>query len=326
MIHLGSVARIRELDALRGFAVGGIMLVNTWQHAPHEPQTGIDQVVDTFFQSRFYPIFSLLFGISFVLFLRGSDRWALARRLAWLMGFGLVQHLWYPGEVLTDYAFFGALVLLPASFLPGGLIPLLLGVALLAWSVMSGGGYLGIEDAPPFVSNGPLLIPAAFLIGMGLMRLRPSRRLLAPGFVVSVLAVVFLTAAWNSTGDWSLYLAGAVAGASAYVTGLLLVLRPWLSAALEPLGKMALTNYVSGTVVIVLAAPLLATDPTRWSVLGLTAVTLLVQGLFSRWWLARFRYGPLEWIWRCLTWFRYVPNKLESGRDENRPLPDPGVS
>jgi uncharacterized protein len=27
----------------------------------------------------------------------------------------------------------------------------------------------------------------------------------------------------------------------------------------------------------------------------------------SPWWLARFRYGPLEWLWRCLTYWRLFP-------------------
>ena len=29
----------------------------------------------------------------------------------------------------------------------------------------------------------------------------------------------------------------------------------------------------------------------------------------SPWWLARFRYGPLEWLWRCLTYWRLFPLK-----------------
>ncbi|MFI7447696.1 DUF418 domain-containing protein [Nonomuraea sp. NPDC049714] len=302
------------------------MLVNTWQHAGHEPATGIDWAIDNLFQSRFYPIFSLLFGISFVLFLERADRWVLLRRLFWLLMFGLIQHTWYTGEVLIDYAFFGALVLVPASFLPGGVPVLVLGLALLGWSLVNDGGVLPLDGLPDIVPTGPLLIPAAFLIGMGLMRLRPPRRLLAPAFAVSVLTSALLVAVWASTGDWTVYLAAAIAGAAAYSTGLLLALRPWLSAVLEPLGKMALTNYVSGTLVIFFAEPLLDSDPTRWSVIAVAAVTLAVQVLFSRWWLGRYRYGPLEWIWRCLTWFRYVPNGLESGRDENRPLPDPGVT
>ncbi|WP_263399834.1 DUF418 domain-containing protein [Saccharopolyspora pogona] len=39
-------------------------------------------------------------------------------------------------------------------------------------------------------------------------------------------------------------------------------------------------------------------------------------------WLARFRYGPLEWVWRCATWWSIVPlrraavgqYRLRSGR------------
>ncbi|MDA0633917.1 DUF418 domain-containing protein [Nonomuraea sp. MCN248] len=312
MIRLGSLSRIRELDALRGFAVGGIMLVNTWQHASHEPHTVIDATIEAAFQSRFYPIFSLLFGISFVLFLERAGRWVLLSRLGWLFVFGLVQHTWYEGEVLTDYAFYGLAVLLPASFLWPGLPVLLLGLGVTAWGVMAGGGVL--------------LIPGMFLVGMALMQLRPSRELLLPGFGVSALACVLLMGAAVTSGDWTLYTVAALAGAAAYSTGVLLVLRPWLSAVLEPLGRMALTNYVTGTLVIFLTGGLIDAGPGRWPVLAVAGVTLVAQVLFSRWWLGRFRYGPLEWVWRMLTWFRYVPNRLESGRDENRPLPDPGVT
>jgi uncharacterized membrane protein YeiB len=30
------------------------------------------------------------------------------------------------------------------------------------------------------------------------------------------------------------------------------------------------------------------------------------QIVFSHWWLARFRYGPMEWLWRGFT-YRQVP-------------------
>ncbi|MER6947868.1 DUF418 domain-containing protein [Nonomuraea sp. NPDC000554] len=303
---------MRELDALRGFAVGGIMVVNTWQHLPHQPATGVDWVIDALFQGRFFPIFSVLFGISFVLFWRRAGRWVLLGRLAWLFCFGLIQHTFYGGEVLTDYAFYGTAVLLPVSFLAGGMPVLLLGLTVVGWAVLVGGG--------------PLLIPGLFLVGMALMELRPPRWLLLPVFAVSALASALLTAAHAATGDWQVYGVAALAGAAAYATGLLLVLRPWLSALLEPLGRMALTNYVSGTLIIFLTTPWLKSDPTRWSVVVVATATVAAQILFSRWWLARYRYGPLEWIWRRLTWFRPVPNRLESGRDQNRPLPDPGVT
>ncbi|MGA5762605.1 DUF418 domain-containing protein [Nonomuraea bangladeshensis] len=308
------MTRIRELDALRGFAVCGIMLVNTWQHTrvPNAPATSVDLVVDQLFQSRFYPIFSALFGISFMLFLRGNSRWALLSRLFWLYCFGLAQGLFYEGEVLTYYALWGAVALLPASFIPGGWAQLALGVAGLAWGLLAKGG-------------GSWLIPGLLLVGMGLWRLNPPRSLLLPGFAASALVSALLGYVAFTTGDWNAYSVAALAGALAYSLGLLLVLRPGLSAVLEPLGRMALTNYVTGTALIVLTLPLVSADPTRWAVVGLAAVTIAAQALGSRWWLARYRYGPLEWVWRCLTWFRRVPNRLESGRDHNRPLPDSGL-
>jgi uncharacterized protein len=316
VVRLGDLRRIRELDALRGFAVGGIMVVNTWQESVHNPRNGVDWTIDALFQSRFYPIFSLLFGMSFVLFQRRAGRLVLVNRLFWLFCFGVVQHVFYHGEVLTNYAAFGVLVLLPTSFLTGAVPLTILGVAAVVWAT----GWAG----------GPVLIPAMFLLGMALMELRPSRQWLLPVFGVSALASGLLTAAWAVTRDeaglnWTLYSFAALAGAAAYSTGLLLVLRPWLSAALEPLGRMALTNYFTGTLVIFLFLPLMKADGTRWSVVAVALGTIAVQIPFSRWWLSRYRYGPLEWIWRCLTWFRWVPNRLESGRDQNRPLPDPGV-
>ncbi|MEU8105205.1 DUF418 domain-containing protein [Nonomuraea muscovyensis] len=313
--------RIHELDALRGFAVGGIMLVNTWQHAvngvPADARNSLDWTMQAVFQGRFYPIFSLLFGISFVLFLDRAGRWRLLPRLFWLFWIGIVQHSFYEGEVLTDYAFYGLLVLLPASFLSSGPPVLILGLAVLGWALGQANSAL-------------LIIPGLFLIGMALMQMRPSPRLLWPGFAVSAVATALLTAAWEMTHAGLLYRLAALTGAAALTTGMLLLLRSrWsrpISAVLEPLGKMALTNYVTGTVVITLTGALLHADPTRLSVLAIAAVTLAAQAEAGRWWLARYRYGPLEWVWRCLTWFRPVPNRLESGRDHHRPLPDRGLS
>ncbi|MFE3449414.1 DUF418 domain-containing protein [Nonomuraea sp. NPDC059194] len=276
------MTRIRELDALRGFAVCGIMLVNTWQHT-EGPKN--EWWVETFLQGRFYPIFSLLFGISFALVLESASRWVLLRRLLWLLVFGLIQRTWYPGEVLTYYAVFGIGVLLPVSFLSGGWPILVLGVAALAWGVWVGGGIL--------------IIPGLFLIGMALMELRPGRRWLLPGLVVSAAVSAVLTWIYPMTGQWWIYVTAGLAGAAAYSL-LVLWARPrWL----EPMGKMALTNYVSGTVVIALTAPM------RWPVLAVAGATLVAQLLFSWWWLSRFRYGPLEWVWRMLTWWKRVENR-----------------
>ncbi|GAA0913045.1 DUF418 domain-containing protein [Nonomuraea longicatena] len=294
------MTRIRELDALRGFAVCGIMLVNTWQQVDTVPGSVLDTTIETLFAGRFYPLFSVLFGMSFVLVLRSGSRWLTLSRLGWLMVFGLVQHAYYEGEVLTDYAFYGLVALLPASFLSPGWPIMVLGGVVTIWGAGQGGG--------------AMLIPGLLLVGMALMQLRPPRSLLPPAFAVSAAAALVLL----SLGD-PFRTAGQLAGASAYATGLLLILRPRLSRVLEPLGRMALTNYVTGTLVLFLTAP------ARAWVIPLAAVTVLAQALLSRWWLDRFRFGPLEWVWRCLTRFRPVPNRLQSRGDDHRPVPDPGL-
>jgi uncharacterized protein len=40
-------------------------------------------------------------------------------------------------------------------------------------------------------------------------------------------------------------------------------------------------------------------------------VVFATQVVFSRWWIARFRYGPLEWVWRSMTFARVEPLRRE---------------
>ena len=75
-----------------------------------------------------------------------------------------------------------------------------------------------------------------------------------------------------------------------------------------PAGRMALTNYLMQTILQSLifygwGLGLIGT-------LGLIFIYPVSAGLFalqvaySRWWLTRFRFGPVEWLWRSLTYGR----------------------
>ena len=90
--------------------------------------------------------------------------------------------------------------------------------------------------------------------------------------------------------------------------------RRALSAVFEPLGRMALTCYVTASFVMVPAGVLLDSRSTQDVIPGLivAAAVLPLQWVFCRLWLSRFAYGPLEWAWRCATWWRIVP--LRAGR------------
>ncbi|NNF83310.1 MAG: DUF418 domain-containing protein, partial [Flavobacteriaceae bacterium] len=38
-------------------------------------------------------------------------------------------------------------------------------------------------------------------------------------------------------------------------------------------------------------------------------VVIILQMLISKWWLSKFRYGPLEWLWRSATYLKWQPFK-----------------
>jgi len=85
-------------------------------------------------------------------------------------------------------------------------------------------------------------------------------------------------------------------------------------AALQALGKMTLTNYlmVSAFLIIILYGfGFNKLGEISMSTIWLYALLwLCVEIIFSTYWLKKFRYGPAEWIWRQLTyWKRLQLNK-----------------
>jgi uncharacterized protein len=77
-------------------------------------------------------------------------------------------------------------------------------------------------------------------------------------------------------------------------------------------GRMALTNYMLQIAILDLTFAKYALGLSVTPLVGLTmAIALFVaDALFSRWWLARFRYGPLEWLWRSVTYARWQPWRI----------------
>ncbi len=100
--------------------------------------------------------------------------------------------------------------------------------------------------------------------------------ILACGYATAV-ALLFTSARWS----------GAVA---------------WLA----PVGRMALTNYLTQSVVCVafysgIVTGLYGRVGPAWDMVA-TFVLYGAQVLLSRWWLGRYRFGPMEWLWRTMTY------------------------
>ncbi|QHT66045.1 DUF418 domain-containing protein [Rhodocytophaga rosea] len=100
-----------------------------------------------------------------------------------------------------------------------------------------------------------------------------------------------------------------------YIAGVtLLFTNPvWTNklSLLAPVGKMALTNYLLQTAIGLLLFQGYGLGLFfKMGVAAATALTIpifIAQVLFSKWWLSRFQYGPVEWLWRFLTYFKLPP-------------------
>jgi uncharacterized protein len=54
------------------------------------------------------------------------------------------------------------------------------------------------------------------------------------------------------------------------------------------------------------------------------AAIWLAELAWSPLWLANFRFGPMEWLWRSLTRWQLQPMRLEQGLGSAKPLEDVG--
>jgi uncharacterized protein len=170
----------------------------------------------------------------------------------------------------------------------------------------------------------PFLVLSLMLIGMGLYKLgvltgKASngvyRGLIGVGLgalaivgMAEVLYTVLPTHPWppRAMARW-LQSATAPVVSLGYV-GLMVMAtraRAWkaIPAILAPVGQMAFTNYLAQSILMTTLlyggrGPGLYGKVDRPFLAGAVAVIWLLQILWSRWWMARFTMGPLEWLWR----------------------------
>lgn len=85
---------------------------------------------------------------------------------------------------------------------------------------------------------------------------------------------------------------------------------------LAPLGRMALTNYLLQS--LICAIYFFGFGLGQWGMpraqqMVFVVVVFAAQIAFSHWWLQRFRYGPMEWLWRGFTYRQVPPLRASPG-------------
>lgn len=169
------------------------------------------------------------------------------------------------------------------------------------------------------------------------------RRMLWSGLIVGVLlnGAFVLNIYWRETGlpdwypaqfAWTIHTGTRTFGAPAlmlfYVSGLTLLLQreKWRErlAPLGPVGHMALSNYLTQSILGTLifngyGLGLYGRTAPLFGVI-LVIIIFLAQIRFSAWWLERYQFGPMEWVWRSLTYGKKQPLRRGETLAEVRPF------
>ncbi len=86
-------------------------------------------------------------------------------------------------------------------------------------------------------------------------------------------------------------------------------------APLGAAGRMALTVYLSGSLMFGTLFYGFAFGKAFYlgpaAVTGYAVLFFAIQITFAVWWTNRFRFGPMEWLWRALTYLKLPPMRLQ---------------
>ena len=379
--------RIESLDAVRGVALLGILIVNSLSfHAPYFFYGGegdysatdnvLLMVIDMFVQASFYPLFSLLFGIGLYMMynrqLKITDRpySILIRRMIILAAIGVIHgiFLWY-GDILLTYAVFGMISLLfihkkPASILKWALSLLMIPTILMTWSFYSmrnelsslgnqtaiaesidafKGSYSDIfqQNLTNWLMSYDIyqwIIMLFIILPMMLLGIMIQKK----GWLKNInthanelkwwlLISFILFASFKMVPYlfgmpiWFEYAQDVIGGSFSSLFYFILFIflfkgryLQFIRRILSNAGKLSLTNYVTQSVICFFifygVGFNLYNELSIGTLLIIVFTIYIVQLLVSNWYVKRYKFGPLEWVYRSLTYQAFQPMKKEGAR------------
>ncbi|MDJ0848611.1 MAG: DUF418 domain-containing protein, partial [Myxococcota bacterium] len=268
-------------------------------------------------------------------------------RMGTLALIGLAHSLVWDGDILLTYALLAVLLLPLRRASERSLLRVSLAFLLLPFAAQVAAGIAAAlapaTRVPLEEAFGTLLYPlqqscfafAAMAIGYGAGReghaagavgplpsLRPRLSwALGLALVGHALALAVMMS-WQGptlSAPGLLLAAGVALGAPALVFVYVVLALHWIGrprarerlAPLADVGRATLTNYLLQSlfgVGLLLRTGLGPLGPVTPPVgVVLTLVVFALQVVASRWWLARFQFGPVEWLWRSVTYGAIQP-------------------
>ncbi|NME71182.1 DUF418 domain-containing protein [Flammeovirga aprica] len=387
--------RLGVIDALRGFAILGILFANilSWSLFKFTPFTTLEQLpyaelngtlyslLSFFIDTKFYSIFSILFGVGFYIQYdrqRNNQEAFLKvykRRLSFLILFGFIHMLIWSGDILMLYGMMAFIFIEFRNLAPKKILNW--AVILLAFPLITdlivmlvSPGWMSPEVSlakKTYLDQDPASVVAAFESGNFLVTFKqnmhnvmwrwfdflPSGR---PFKVLGLFLLGFYLQSQNFFTDkgrsWKVFGGFFAVGALAHFIGYqiggsmalfaetpsdlaykaimvfgqiclalsyasllsIIYYTKWGETIFFPLtavGKMSFTNYLSHTFIgIVLFYGIgfgLGGQLNLAPIFILAVLIYAFQVAYSYFWLKYFKFGPLEWGWKCLTYKKKFP-------------------
>lgn len=332
--------RIVSLDIIRGIALFGILLINVpafivlVEGGASPDYSGINGVIDTVIsilvEKKFFSIFSFLFGAGFYIFASRAesrgDRPLLrfSRRLIVLLLLGIIHIVIFWGSILPAYAIIG-FALIPFYRVKPKIILMFVGGLTTAYSLvkilmifnLSAGAVLAFVG---LLGNDSILIYIMFLLGFLAAKTNIIQRVADHKTLLKMIqAATFLLYIGFSIWIWMVFPESKISQIDLIIglgtipmtlfylsTLFLLTENKTIQKAMQPValvGKMAFTNYIAQSIIGVQIISLMGLEVVSPKETVIIAVIIFaIQIIFSVVWFKFFKMGPLEKVWRVLTY------------------------
>ncbi|GJM60093.1 membrane protein [Persicobacter diffluens] len=388
--------RVAVIDALRGFAILGILFANilSWSGYKFIPSSTYDSLrwheldsylstfLSVFIDTKFYTIFSLLFGVGFYFQFRkykedqGPFIKTYKRRLWFLFLFGFIHMIFWSGDILMLYALMGfvfiqfrnlssdnilkySLILLMSSLV----VDVVLLYVAPGWGVpethLAKKTYIDMSPEAvtaafqsgswvetlkmnwhnvlwrwfDFIPSGrPMKVLGLFLLGFFLaeqnffttsaLKMKNFWKFFIPGLALTLIGKYAIGGSmgevpsqWSDIAYKAVEVPGQVLLSLSYVCMISIIFESKFGQAalqgLTDVGRMSFTNYLSHTIFGIIF--FYGVGFGYFGAFSLTEIWVIAvifyvaQIAFSKIWQRTFAFGPLEWIWRCLTYKNMFP-------------------
>ncbi|CAM4154726.1 hypothetical protein BAMA_05560 [Bacillus manliponensis] len=332
-----SQKRITSLDIIRGIALLGILFINIpafkliTEDMVLPTYSKLDEIISMIISilitKKFFSIFSFLFGIGFYIFTsrvesRGDNpRRRFTRRLLSLFLIGAIQIPFFFGSILPIYAVIGFLLLpfykaklsTTCKWL-GGISGVYVISLIAALMLPEKHALSGIVS---FIKSDSTLIFIMFLAGFAVAKadwirnvgalkkqIRFIQMITFPLFIGSS---IWIASQANSEQLDIIIGIGTIPTVVFYVSTLFLLLeKEKIANACTPIanvGRMALTNYIAQSFIglaIMSVMNVEVASPTDTVIIATLIFT--IQIIYTNIWFKFFKMGPLEKVWRFMTY------------------------